>query len=63
MPGNKLPRFECVLSEQHMIALRRLATADERSASATVRFMIRTEAARRGLWPAATGDRKTLKAV
>jgi hypothetical protein len=43
-------RFQLRLDEETRIALSRLALAEERSASAQLRHMIRTEAQKRGLW-------------
>jgi len=43
-------RFQLRLDEDTRVALARLALADERSASAQLRHMIRQEAQKRGLW-------------
>lgn len=45
-----MPRFDLQLDEDTLQALRRLALADDRSAAATLRHMVRKEAMTRGLW-------------
>lgn len=43
-------RYSLRLDDETLIALRRLAHADDRSMAAQVRILIRREAAQRGLW-------------
>ena len=45
-----MPRFDLQLDEDTLQALRRLALADDRSAAATLRHMVREKAMARGLW-------------
>lgn len=45
-----MSRYELHLDEDIRLALRRLAAADQRSAAGTIRYLITSEAARRGLW-------------
>ena len=42
--------YQLRLDAETRVALSRLANADERTAAAQVRWMIRTEAIKRGLW-------------
>lgn len=43
-------RFQFELDTETRLALIRLSEADERTCAAQLRYMIRTEAAKRGLW-------------
>lgn len=43
-------RYTLRLDEDTLIALRRIADAEERTMAAQIRLMVRTEAAKRGLW-------------
>ena len=45
-------RYQVRLDEETLIALRRLADADERSMAAQLRYMIKSDASKRGLWTA-----------
>lgn len=45
-----MPRYELELDEDTRVALRRLAVATERSAAGVIRHLIRSEAARKGVW-------------
>jgi predicted transcriptional regulator len=45
-----VPRYEVYLDDEVMVALRRLAQADDRTAAGMTRHLIRAEAVRRGLW-------------
>ena len=43
-------RYQVRLDEETLLALRRLADADDRSMAAQLRSMIKAEAAKRGVW-------------